>query len=250
MLEKMIENAVKNYLKTTGANAVNLKAVLFDMDGVLFNSMPNHAESWLKTMAQLGIVFSLEEAYMNEGRTGEATINIAFRRTFGRTATKDEAREIYQIKSDYFNRCPKATVMPGILAVLDKVKAAGLQLMIVTGTGQKSLLESINEHFPGTFDRNLMITSNDVVNGKPDPEPYLMALQKGGYKPEETIVVENAPLGVQSAHAAGIFTIAVNTGPLDDKILLDSGADILFPDMYSFEAQWDALLAVLNHSRI
>ena len=245
----MVANAVKNYLKTSGTNAVNLKAVLFDMDGVLFDSMPNHAESWVRTMKQLGIDFSPEEAYMNEGRTGTGTINLAFQRVFGRNVSEEEAREIYQIKSDHFNNCPKAKVMPGVIDVLEKVKAAGLQLMIVTGTGQKSLLESVDAGFPGIFDTNLMITANDVVHGKPNPEPYLKALQKGGYKPEETIVVENAPLGVQSAHAAGIFTIAVNTGPLPDEILQNAGADIIFADMHSFSDRWEELLSALNDTK-
>ena len=245
----MIADTVKNYLKAVNADAVNLKAVLFDMDGVLFDSMPNHAASWVKTMNQIGADFLPEEAYLHEGRTGEATINIVFQRTFGKTVTKEEAREIYKIKSACFNNCPEAKVMPGIIDVLDKVKAAGLQTMIVTGTAQMSLLEGLNKHFPGRFDPNLTITANDVTHGKPNPEPYLNALKKGGYKPEETVVVENAPLGVQSAHAAGIFTIAVNTGPLDDKILRDAGADVLFANMYSFGAHWEELLSALNNTR-
>ena len=67
--------------------------------------------------------------------------------------------------------------------------------------------------------------------GKPHPEPYLMGLQKAHAKPNETFVVENAPMGVEAAVAANIFTIAVNTGPLPDQVLLDAGADLLYPDM-------------------
>jgi beta-phosphoglucomutase-like phosphatase (HAD superfamily) len=76
-----------------------------------------------------------------------------------------------------------------------------------------------------------MVTGFDVKLGKPYPEPYLKGLQKAGIKPEEGIVVENAPLGVEAAHAAGIFTIAANTGPLDDAILKNAGADIVLPGM-------------------
>ena len=57
-----------------------------------------------------------------------------------------------------------------------------------------------------------MVTAFDVKHGKPHPEPYLMALEKGGFNVNEAIVIENAPLGVQAGIAAGIFTIAVNTG--------------------------------------
>ena len=58
-----------------------------------------------------------------------------------------------------------------------------------------------------------------------------MALKKGGIKADEAVVVENAPLGVEAGHNAGIFTIAVNTGPLNGQVLLDAGADLLFPSM-------------------
>ena len=76
-----------------------------------------------------------------------------------------------------------------------------------------------------------MVTGFDVKHGKPHPEPYLMGLQKAGIQASEAVVVENAPLGVEAAHAAGIFTIAVNTGPLPDDILRQSGADVVLPDM-------------------
>jgi beta-phosphoglucomutase-like phosphatase (HAD superfamily) len=61
--------------------------------------------------------------------------------------------------------------------------------------------------------------------------------------------VENAPLGVEAAHAAGIFTVAVNTGPLDDKVLTDSGADLLFESMPSFNENWDFLFSTLKNTR-
>ena len=76
-----------------------------------------------------------------------------------------------------------------------------------------------------------MVTAYDVKYGKPHPEPYLMGLQKAGVATNEAIVIENAPMGVEAGVAAGIFTIAVNTGPLPDQVLLDRGANLLFPDM-------------------
>ena len=55
------------------------------------------------------------------------------------------------------------------------------------------------------FHKELMVTAFDVKYGKPNPEPYLMALKKGGLKADEAVVVENAPLGVEAGHKAGIF---------------------------------------------
>lgn len=110
--------------------------------------------------------------------------------------------------------------------------------MVVTGSGQASLLDRLNQHFPGMFQHDLMVTAFDVKYGKPNPEPYLMALKKAGIQPNEAIVVENAPLGVQAGVSAGIFTVAVNTGPLPDEALLNEGANLLFPSMAAFNEHW------------
>lgn len=237
----MYQEAIKNYLAKNHYTNINLKAVLFDMDGILFNSMPNHAEAWHKTMAQFGFTLSREEAYMHEGRTGAATINIVSQRERGFDATEEEIKRIYQAKSDLFNQYPKAERMSGAWEVLTQIKEAGLIPMVVTGSGQTSLLDRLNQNFPDIFKRELMVTAFDVKYGKPNPEPYLMALKKGGLEPNEALVVENAPLGVQAGVAAGIFTIAVNTGPLPDHVLLDQGANILFHSMTDFNEHWSEL---------
>ena len=79
----MYKEEIEKYLKQHGHSSIDLKAVLFDMDGVLFNSMPNHAYSWHKVMERMGFGLSEEEAYMHEGRTGADTINIISRRERG-----------------------------------------------------------------------------------------------------------------------------------------------------------------------
>lgn len=242
----MYQETINNYLKQHGHEKINLKAVLFDMDGVLFNSMPNHAEAWHKTMARYGFTLSREEAYMHEGRTGAATINIVSRRERGHDATEEEIKKIYHTKSELFNQYPQAERMPGALEILTKIKEGGLTPMVVTGSGQTSLLDRLNHNFPNIFQKELMVTAFDVKYGKPNPEPYLMALKKGNLKPNEAIVVENAPLGVEAGAAAGIFTIAVNTGPLPDQALLNSGANLLFPSMPDFNEHWQTFLNDLS----
>ena len=234
----MYQEAINNYLQKQGFGDMNLKAVLFDMDGVLFNSMPNHAEAWHRTMAKFGFTLIREVAYMHEGRTGAGTINIVRLRERVYEVTEEEIKQIYQAKSELFNQYPLAERMPGALEVLTKIKEAGLTPMVVTGSGQTSLLDRLNKNFPGIFQRELMVTAFDVKYGKPNPEPYLMALKKGGLQPNEAIVVENAPLGVQAGVAAGIFTIAVNTGPLPDEALLGQGANLLFHSMPDFNEHW------------
>ena len=90
-----------------------------------------------------------------------------------------------------------------------------------------------------------MVTALDVKYGKPNPEPYLMALKKADVRANEALVVETAPLGVRASVAAGIFTVALNTGPLPDNALLDEGADLLFPSMPAFNEAWEQLYAEL-----
>ena len=239
----MYQEAINNYLKQHGHERINLKAVLFDMDGVLFNSMPNHASSWHKVMERMGFGLSEQEAYMHEGRTGADTINIISRRERGHDATDEEIKAIYAAKSEEFNKCPPAERMPGALEVLQKIKTDGLTRMVVTGSGQVSLLDRLNKNFPDIFRKELMVTAFDIKYGKPNPDPYLMALEKGGFRPNEAIVIENAPLGVQAGVAAGIFTIAVNTGPLPDEVLWDACANLLFPSMEAFNEAWKELKA-------
>ena len=237
----MYQEAIKQYLCKYGHERIDLKAVLFDMDGVLFNSMPNHTRSWHRIMERFGFGLSEEEAYMHEGRTGADTINIISRRERGHDATDEEIKAIYAAKAEEFNKCPEAPRMSGALEVLQKIKADGLTRMVVTGSGQVSLLERLNRNFPDIFQKELMVTAFDIKYGKPNPDPYLMALKKGGFRPNEAIVIENAPLGVQAGVAAGIFTIAVNTGPLPDQVLWDAGANLLFPSMEAFNEAWETL---------
>ena len=183
---------------------------------------------------------------MHEGRTGTSTVNLVSLREHGTEVSEERVAEIYKVKSDLFNQFPPAEPMPGALSLLRQLKEQGLMILIVTGSGQCSLLDKLNCDYPGIFRRELMVTAFDVKYGKPNPEPYLMGMQKGGLQPHECIVVENAPLGVHAAKAAGIFTIAVNTGPLPDKALLDEGADLLFPSMQALSDAWGELSVALD----
>lgn len=257
MEKKEIEEAVKQYLEQKGFERMDLRAAMFDMDGVLFDSMKNHAKCWHETMAHFGLDLPEWEAYMHEGRTGAGTINMVSIRQRGHEATEEEIHNIYKYKSEMFNQCPKAERMPGAYELLCKVKASGVVPMVVTGSGQVTLLDRLNRNFPDIFKKELMVTAFDVKYGKPNPEPYLMGMAKarkaldganglnGELKPCNFIVVENAPLGVQAGVAAGVFTIAVNTGPLPDEALLSQGANLLFHSMQEFCDEWEKVFSVL-----
>lgn len=231
---KDIADVLSTFMEKKGIHTFCLKAVLFDMDGVLFDSMKNHTLAWYKAVTAVGIPCEREEFYHYEGATAKWTIDTLLRRAYGREATEEEVIQLYDLKSKYFNELPEAVVMPRARILVQQVKEAGLTPVLVTGSGQRSLLGRLEREFPGIFAPETMVTAFDVKRGKPDPEPYCKGLEKAGVASYEAMIVENAPLGVKAGVAAGIFTIAVNTGPIPDEQLLEAGADLLFPDMQTF----------------
>lgn len=214
-----------------------IRAFFFDMDGVIFNSMPRHAIAWERAMHRYGFDFNAYDAYLNEGRTGESVISEYFQKVHHRNATRQEINDIYKAKTEEFNAQGMPEPIDGIKDVLCKLQESGVQIWIVTGSGQDSLMARLDKHFPTIFSREHMITAHDVKIGKPDKEPYWIALKKSGVNQNEAVVVENAPLGVRSGKAAGLFTIAVNTGPLDPQELSNAGADIVMKNMHEL-LQW------------
>lgn len=211
------------------------KAYFFDMDGVLFDSMPNHAIAWDEVMKKYALPFTARDCYINEGRTGESVIREAMQKARNRDATPDEIQTIYAEKSAYFTMLEQQAggtpTIPGVAEVLQYIQSYGHQIWVVTGSGMRSLLDNLNTVFPAIFARERMITAFDVVKGKPDPEPYLKAWERSGLSKEQCVVIENAPLGVRSGKAAGLTVYAVNTGVLSCEDLLEAGADKVFASM-------------------
>ena len=129
--------------------------------------------------------------------------------------------------------------MPGILELMGKIREGGMMCCVVTGSGQRPLIKRILKDFGDFVSEDHITTAYDVKRGKPNPDPYLMGLQKAGnLNPWEAIVVENVPLGIRAGYAARIFTVAVNTGPLADEELLMAGANLTFPNMQDVSDHW------------
>lgn len=235
-----MNEAINQYLKKHGFGQFEPKAALFDMDGVLYDSMPNHAVAWQQSMASFNIHMTAQDAYATEGARGIDTIRHMVMQQKGEEITLERAQEMYDEKTRCFHALPEAPVIPGVVEVMRAMKARGWRIGVVTGSGQRPLINRLLSDFTEFLDEEHIVTAYDVKRGKPAPDPYLMGMRKAGTLPWETIVIENAPLGVKAGVAAQAFTIAVNTGPLPDETLLQAGADLLFPNMLEL---WNGLFA-------
>lgn len=230
-LEDKLQRALGAYGERTG-HCVDtpVAVVLFDMDGVLYDSMPGHAIAWEIMCRENGIECEPNEFFGYEGMTGAATIDLLIRRAFGRPATAEEAKRLYARKSELFAAQGTPVIMPGAQKAVAEVVGHGAKCVLVTGSGQGSLLTRLDKDYDGAF--SLRVTAYDVTHGKPDPEPFLVGLRKAEVGAARAVAVDNAPLGVKSASSASIFTIGVRTGPLPEGALAAAGADIEVDSMF------------------
>lgn len=216
-----------------------MKGYFFDMDGTLLDSMPNHAKAWEKVMAQYGIRFAPRDCYINEGRTSRDVIRLLADRQ-GVAIADDQLDEIYLAKTAAYRQMGERVPVDGVGKLLRYLaQDPSNQIWVVTGGGQIDLWEQLEQLFPGIFRREYMITAFDVTHGKPAAEPYLKAWERSGLKKDECCVIENAPLGIISGKAAGLFTVGVNTGILTLDDLREAGADEVFATMHDLQ-QWFA----------
>ena len=122
--------------------------------------------------------------------------------------------------------------------MLKNLKAKNVPMAVVTGGNKKRVEATIAEYLDGYF--NAFVTIDDVSQGKPHPEPFLKGAEKLNLKPEECIVVENAPLGIKAACAAGTTVIAVKTTLTDEYL---SQADYILDDFKTVEKTINQLMA-------
>lgn len=208
-----------------------IRTALIDMDGVLYDSMPLHVSAWKTLTQEMGLDIPCNDFYLYEGMTGEETIKLLSKKYLDREFSKKECQSLYNRKAELFNSMDSPSIMNGAIKVLKYLKEKGIKCVVVTGSGQNSLIDKIESDFPGIFNKELMVTSHNVVNGKPHPEPYLKGASLSRTSVDECIAIENAPLGVESASRASVFTIAVNTGNINPELLKSSGANVVVPDM-------------------
>lgn len=187
---------------------ISLKAIIFDMDGVITNTMPEHYRAWQKVLKKKGIKASRLDIYSREGQRGIQSLREIFKK-YDKPFRHKEALTILKTKERLFKRIVKRRFIPGSRNLIKGLFSRGFQLGLVTGTSRHEmnhiLPQSLKKYFKVT------ITSNDVTHGKPHPEPYQKALKMLKLTPQEALVIENAPLGILSARKAGLRCLALET---------------------------------------
>jgi len=182
-----------------------LKAIIFDMDGVLIDSMPCHADAWKRVLAEKGVNITRQDIYNIEGSNHEGVIRLMFEKA-GKLVEISEFDELAQKKREIFRSINQSKPFDGITECLDILKNK-FRIGVVSGSDRTEVMEFIGRFFPGVF--NVVVAGDDVRQGKPSPEPYLKAVEILGIEKEECFVIENAPMGVESAKSAGLYCIAM-----------------------------------------
>jgi beta-phosphoglucomutase len=202
------------------------RAVILDMDGVVLNSPPMHLLTWQQTLAPLGIELTADDLFPLEGIPTELTAQRLTERLLGRACSWSQAQRLASVKRALFRDRFNPTLVPGMLPLLQDLRGRGYCLGLVTGSARSVVDESLTP--TGVADMfATIVTGDDVSQGKPDPEPYQTAAASLDIPPSDCLVVENAPLGIQSAKAAGMSCVALETTLPASRL---TAADHVFSD--------------------
>lgn len=218
--------------------------VLFDMDGVLFDTMPVHADSWYETAQHFRIPASRDEFYLYEGQKGYDTICHIYERAFGEKPSEETIADIYQYKTKLFTESIRVRLIPDVDKLIHYLYGRGLRIGVVTGSAQKDSIQRITEYFGQYIRPQRIVTADSVQRGKPHPDPFLKGLEMIDTGANSTVVIENAPYGVEAAARAGCFVIAVATGPIPHEVLYEKGANIVLKDMRTVLEWWKDTFAI------
>ncbi|MDP8257562.1 MAG: HAD family phosphatase [Candidatus Alcyoniella australis] len=193
---------------------MKLRAVLWDMDGVLIDSMDRHAQAWIRAAGELGLnEIDPQEILRREGERGEVSAR-DFIKAHDMMPTRKRVRQLLETKEQIFAAMGPARPFPNIEQVLAEVARRGLAMALVTGTSADELETVLPAPIRSMF--KVLITGDAVLHGKPNPEPYLKAAMGLGLAPEVCLAVENAPFGLRSAKDAGALVAVVPTSlPID-----------------------------------
>jgi beta-phosphoglucomutase len=185
-----------------------IKAILFDLDGVFVDTLHYHYLAWKKMLEEIGGTVSEHTILLHEGRNSREILPLLLSDA-GIALPEDKHQDFIDRKREYYRSIVDVRHFPNALPVMETLKARGFKTALVTACALRNMEASLDAEQRGKFD--FVITGDEVPRAKPFPDPYLAAMRQLDLTPEECIVVENAPLGIESAKAAGMQCIAIET---------------------------------------
>ena len=214
---------------------MNLRALIFDMDGTLIDTDNQHYDAYVKVLADMGIPLRRDE--YDARMAGRPNMEI-LRDYF---PDEDDAyrRDIMNRKENAF-RNTAATWEPltGLSELMAWAKKQGLAQALVTSAPRENAAYLLKEvELTGAFEPE--VYADELPRGKPDPLPYTTALELLGVAPEEAIVFEDSASGVKSGASAGILTVGLATTQRPE-VLKAAGATLVIHD-FTDPALWDLL---------
>ncbi len=200
----------------------NVHAVVFDMDGVITDTMSYHMRAWREVLLRHGLAVMKNDIYKREGQKGLDSLKEIFK-DYEKPFDLALGRKILLEKEELFKKIVKKRFIAGSRSFLKELKRRGFKLALVTGTARHEVHKTLPDEIYGLFDA--VVCGCDVQNGKPHPEPYRTALKKLKLKPSQAVVIENAPFGIQSSKAAGMRCLGLETSLPGDFL---TQADVVF----------------------
>ena len=186
------------------------RAILFDLDGVIIDSMRCHSWTWAQAIREkLGIDISENYFLVNEGRNAKNLL-MEIWQTHQVKLDKKQWQSVSDYRDEIFLSSFSPRLVPGALELVQQLSEFGYDLGVATGSTRQVANEVLCQTGIRQFFSQL-VTSEDVHKSKPDPEPYELLLQRLEQHPKNALVIENAPLGIQSALAANLICLAVAT---------------------------------------
>jgi len=185
-----------------------IAAVIFDLDGVIVDSMAYHFLAWYEALAPYGVRVSCFDVFAKEGERWDRTLRDLFLRAGIKPVPRILA-EVFSRRQRIFKKYFKRFIFKGAPEFLGCLKKRGYLLGLVTGTPTHEVHRILPVRIFRLFD--CVIAGDRVKKGKPHPEPYLKAGRELNVAPRACVVVENAPYGIESAKRAGMFCVAVTT---------------------------------------
>ena len=169
-------------------------------------TMEDNFRAWQAAMSDYGLQIKPEDYYPLEG----ANVWEVAKKIFAKyRLVHSDVEEVVKKKEKYYLENHHFRFYPGVESLIEDLRSRRIPIALVTAGLRNRLENSVPQGFLQKFDA--MVTGDDTTQGKPSPEPYLKAVEKLRLKPEDCLVIENAPLGIQSAKRAGIRCIALST---------------------------------------